>query len=55
MANTSDLLNFRLFEDQDGVHLLLSGRLAQDLQTLLDTCSKFCNCCVNICPCQKKE
>ena len=45
MATTkSDLLNFRMFEDDQGVHLLLSGSLAGDFQTLVNSCKEYCCC-----------
>lgn len=40
----ADLLNVRFFEDGDGVHLLLSGSLASNFQTLVDNCKQYCCC-----------
>ncbi len=50
MATSSgnDLFNFRLFQDDKGIHLLLSGALAKDFETLMETCKKHCTalaCC----------
>lgn len=47
-SSNKDLFNFRLFEDDQGVHLLLSGKLAKDFQTLMDACKSHCSwlaCC----------
>lgn len=41
-ATGNDLFNVRLFQDDQGIHLLLSGALAKDFETLLDTCKKHC-------------
>ncbi len=38
----NDLFNVRLFQDDHGVHLLLSGAFAKDFETLVESCKKHC-------------
>ena len=40
----NDLFNFRLFQDKEGVHLLLAGSLAKDFETLVSTLKSHCCC-----------
>lgn len=43
-TNAKDLFNLRFFEDEEGVHILLSGSLAKDFATLRNTCMEHCRC-----------
>lgn len=44
MTNPSgnDLFNVRLFQDKQGIHVLLSGSLASDFDTLVESCKRHC-------------
>ena len=46
---TKSLFNFHLHEDEDGVHIDLSGPLAKDFKTLVDSCTKYCCSALSCC------
>lgn len=48
-SSKPSLFSLNIHEDEDGVHIDLSGALAKDLQTLIANCARYCcgnrGCC----------